>query len=62
MKNGKTKQKTDIRKGKLNTDINDLDLDVIEEQQDLEESQMTSYYEGMHRSQLAHNTTTTESA
>jgi len=32
MKNGKTKQKTDIRKGKLNTDINDLDLDVIEEQ------------------------------
>ena len=52
-KNGKPKQKTDVRKGKLNTDINDLDLDVIEEQQDLEESQMTSYYEGAHRSNRA---------
>jgi len=37
-KQGKLKQKTDIRKGKLNTDINDLGLDIIEEQDDLEES------------------------
>lgn len=40
---GKRKQKTDVRKGKLNTDMNDLNLDIVHEEDDLEESQMTSF-------------------
>jgi hypothetical protein len=34
----KSKNKTDIKKGKVNTDMNQFDLAVIEEQDDLEES------------------------